>query len=921
MNASPILAEVAVNTAVNQSFDYLIPPDLSDRIQIGQLVQVPFGTAVQHGIIIDFPETTEINYLKPIQAILDPQPVVTPTQIALARWMSERYLAPVGLCLWLMLPPGLTNGRDIRVTLIDDQATSKDEVEQKLLDLLRRRGSTRGKNLEVNKTMQGKNWRPAVDALAKAGVLDVERILTPPRVKPRVIQTTLLAIHPNQIPNVMRHLGRESKQADILEALAAMPVDEPYMHQLADAANTTDQTIKKFEESGLIKIDKPDKKLPATVMLTIPREGVLAEVVKLRKSETELHILRVLARQSEPIDVQWVYAQTGAKLADLKKLEEDQLILLGEKQTWRDSLADRDFVPDMPPALTPEQANAWKVIEDHIKKWGWAKAAKDRQPGLFLLHGVTGSGKTEIYLRAIELTLQQGRGAIYLVPEIALTAQTIRRVAARFPGQTAIVHSKLSEGERYDTWRRAREGIVQVVVGARSALFTPLPDVGLVILDEEHDQSYKQGQSALGPPYYHTRDVAEQMMRQNNGVLILGSATPDLETVYRAGKKELQALILPTRIMGHRVRILEQSERTGVNARYYPARAADAMSIDLPPVEIVDMRAELRDGNTSIFSVSLQKALAETLQRKEQAILFINRRGEATYVFCRDCGYVANCPRCDTPLTFHREGEALRCHRCGFQGAPPKVCPECSSRRIRYFGAGTQQIEAAMHEEFPKARTLRWDADTASNPETHEMFLQRFIDRKADVLIGTQMVAKGLDLPMVTLVGVVSADMGLNLPDFRAGERTFQLLTQVAGRAGRGLLGGKVILQTYEPSHYAIQMAAHHDFANFYDTEIASRREMGYPPFRRLARIIFRDESETRARAEAESAASGLRARIAKLGLTATELIGPAPCFFSRVNRIYRWHIILRSPDPTEVLRGWEMPRNWHVDLDPVDVL
>ncbi len=507
------------------------------------------------------------------------------------------------------------------------------------------------------------------------------------------------------------------------------------------------------------------------------------------------------------------------------------------------------------------------------------------------------------------------------MPEIALTAQTIRRVAARFPGQTAILHSKLSEGERYDTWRRAREGIVQVVVGARSALFTPLPDVGLVILDEEHDSSYKQGQSSFGPPYYHARDVAEQMMRQNNGVLILGSATPDLETVYRAGKKELRALILPTRIMGHRVRILEQSERTGVNARYYPARAADAMSIDLPPVEIVDMRAELRDGNTSIFSVSLQKALAETLQRKEQAILFINRRGEATYVFCRDCGYVANCPRCDTPLTFHREGESLRCHRCGFQGASPKVCPECSSRRIRYFGAGTQQIEAAMHEEFPKARTLRWDADTASNPETHEMFLQRFIDRKADVLIGTQMVAKGLDLPLVTLVGVVSADMGLNLPDFRANERTFQLLTQVAGRAGRGLLGGKVILQTYEPSHYAIQMAAEHDFANFYDTEIASRREMGYPPFRRLARIIFRDENETRARAEAESAASGLRARIAKLGLTATEIIGPAPCFFSRVNRVYRWHIILRSPDPTEVLRGWEMPRHWHVDLDPVDVL
>ncbi len=913
-------AEIAVNAAVNQSFDYAVPPELTTRIQVGQLVQIPFGTAVQHGIILALRDHTEIPNTKPIQAILDPLPVVNLSQIALARWMSDRYLAPIGSCLWLMLTPGLTGGRDIRVTLLEDQANSKDAVEQKLLDLLRRRGSMTGRQLEIAKAMQGQNWRPAVDALAKEDVLFVQRILTPPRVKPRTIQTALLAIHPNQIPDVMRHLGKDSKPADILEALAVMPIDEPFIHQVADAADTTEATIKKFESSGLIKIDRPDKKTPATVTLTIPRDGVLPEILKLRKAETELHVLRVLARQSEPIDVQWVYAQTGAKLADLKKLEEDELIILGEKQSWRDSLADRDFIPNLPPALTPEQAEAWKVIEQHIKGWGWGKAADNRPPGLFLLHGVTGSGKTEIYLRAIEQTIQQGRGAIYLVPEIALTAQTIRRVAARFPGQTAIIHSKLSEGERYDTWRRAREGLIQIVVGARSALFTPLPDVGLVILDEEHDYSYKQAEP-IPPPYYHARDVAEQMMRQNNGVLILGSATPDLETVYRAGRRELRALVLPTRIMGHRVRIQEQSERMGVNALYHPAPASDAMTIDLPPVEIVDMRTELQDGNTSIFSYALQNALTETLKRKEQAILFINRRGESTYVFCRDCGYVATCPRCDTPLTFHREGEALRCHRCGFVGPQPRICPECSSRRIKYFGAGTQQVEAAMHEMFPKARTLRWDADTAAESDAHELFLQRFIDGKADVLIGTQMVAKGLDLPLVTLVGVVSADMGLNLPDFRAGERSFQLLTQVAGRAGRGLLGGKVILQTYQPKHYAIRMAAEHDFANFYDTEIAYRRELGYPPFRRLARIIFRDESETRARSEAETAANTLRARLAKLSLTATEIIGPAPCFFSRVNKIFRWHIILRGPDPSAVLRGFDVPRSWHVDLDPIDVL
>ncbi len=916
-------AEIAVNAAINQSFDYAVPPELAGRIQAGQMVQVPFGTAVQHGIILALRDHTEITQTKPIQAILDPLPVVNPSQIALARWMSERYLAPIGSCLWLMLTPGLTGGRDIRVTLIDDEAASKDPTEQKVLDLLRRRGSMTGRQLENAKAMHSLNWRAAVDALEKEEVLFVQKILTPPRVKPRTIQTALLAIHPNEFPNVVRYLGHESKPADILETLAAMPIDEPFVHQVLHAANTTEPQLKKLEEARLVTVNRIEgkgRKAENTVMLTIPRENVLPEILKLRKAETELHVLRVLSRQSDPIDVQWIYAQTGAKLADLKKLEEDELILLGEKQSWRDSLADKDFVPNMPPPLTPEQAEAWKVIEQHIKSWGWGKAADDRPPGLFLLHGVTGSGKTEIYLRAIEETIEQGRQAIYLVPEIALTAQTIRRVAARFPGKTAIIHSKLSEGERYDTWRRAREGLIQIVVGARSALFTPLPDVGLVILDEEHDNSYKQGEP-IPPPYYHARDVAEQMMRQNNGVLILGSATPDLETVYRAGRRELRALVLPTRIMGHRVRIMEQAERTGVNALYHPAHAADAMTIDLPPVEIVDMRAELQDGNTSIFSYALQNALTETLKRKEQAILFINRRGESTYVFCRDCGYVATCPRCDTPLTFHREGEALRCHRCGFLGPQPHVCPDCNSRRIKYFGAGTQQVEAAMHAEFPKARTLRWDADTASDPEAHELFLQRFIDGKADVLIGTQMVAKGLDLPLVTLVGVVSADMGLNLPDFRASERSFQLLTQVAGRAGRGLLGGKVILQTYQPKHYAVQMAAEHDFANFYDTEIAYRRDLGYPPFRRLARIIFRDESESRARADAESAANILRARMAKLSLTATDIIGPAPCFSSRVNKIYRWHIILRGPDPSAVLRGWDIPRNWHVDLDPVDVL
>jgi primosomal protein N' (replication factor Y) len=909
-------AEIAVNAPVHATFDYHVPPELEKRLQVGHLVQVSFATAQQHGIVVGFKDHTTIQSTKPITAILDPAVIITPTQVALARWMSERYLAPLGLCVWLMLPPGLTNGRDIRITLLDDQAQSGDLTEQLILDVLRRRGVPQtGRRLEIAKALQGQHWRPAIDRLAKEGVIQVERILRPAKVRPRSIQTAVLAIHPNQIVEIAPELGKESRRADLLEALARMPDAEPTLSDALDWAGVaTEGPANKLVEAGLIHIDRTNR--PATVRLAIPREQVGAELMKLRGAEKLLHVLRVLARQAEPVDISWVYAQTGTNLQDLKRLEADDWIALGEKPTWRDSLAERDFIPSTAPVLTPEQAAAWEVIAQGMQQeheWG-----SRPQAGFYLLHGVTGSGKTEIYLRAIEQTLAQGRQAIYLVPEIALTAQTIRRVGARFPGRVAIVHSRLAEGERYDTWRRARQGMIDVVVGARSALFTPLPNVGLVILDEEHDPSYKDSD---GVPGYHAREVAEQMIRQQGGTLILGSATPDVETVYRARRGDLRLLELPNRILGHRVRILEQGERTGVNPRYHREHAPDALGLDLPPVQIIDMRTELKQGNTNIFSRALHTALEETLQRREQAILFINRRGQATYVFCRDCGYVAHCPNCDTPLTFHRESVALRCHRCGHQTPQPTVCPNCQSRRVKYFGAGTQQVEQALGALFPTVRTLRWDADTATKAETHDLYLQRFIDRKADVLVGTQMVAKGLDIPLVTLVGVVSADMGLNLPDFRAGERSFQILTQVAGRAGRGLLGGRVLLQTYQPEHYAVQAAAEHDFQGFYNQEMHFRRELGYPPFRRLARLVYADSGETAAHAAADTLIAMLRTRIHQLRLTSTELIGPAPCFFSRVNTLYRWQILLRSPDPTLLLRGFDLPRGWHLDLDPVDVL
>ena len=505
------------------------------------------------------------------------------------------------------------------------------------------------------------------------------------------------------------------------------------------------------------------------------------------------------------------------------------------------------------------------------------------------------------------------------MPEIALTPQTVRRVSERFPGRAALIHGSLPIGERYDAWARARAGQMSVIVGTRSALFTPLPKLGVIVLDEEHDASYKQSPWMI-EPHYHARDAAEYLAERHGATLILGSATPDLASWHRARRGHFSYLHLPERIMGHRRRIQQQASRLGVEARYQEA-ADEAVTIPLPPVSVVDMRAELRAGNTSMFSRELQESLAAVLEREEQAMLLLNRRGQATYVFCRDCGYALECARCDTPMTYHRVERSLRCHHCGASQAQPQSCPACGSSRIRYFGAGTQQVDQVLKDLFPAVRTLRWDVDSARSPQMHFEILERFIKREADVLIGTQMIAKGLDLPLVTLVGVVSADIGLALPDYRAGERVFQLLTQVAGRAGRGVLGGKVVLQTYLPEHYVIQAAASHDYAGFAARESEYRRTLGYPPFRRLARIVFTYTNPQRAREQAEFAANRLRQILQERDLSGTAIIGPAPCFYSRVDRNYRWHLLLRGPDPRAALAALSPERGWRIDIDPVSVL
>jgi primosomal protein N' (replication factor Y) len=525
-------------------------------------------------------------------------------------------------------------------------------------------------------------------------------------------------------------------------------------------------------------------------------------------------------------------------------------------------------------------------------------------------------------MRAIDFALEQGKTAVVLVPEIALTPQTVRRFAARFPGRAAVMHSDLTTGERYDTWRRARQGLFDIVIGPRSALFTPLPNLGVIVLDEEHDDSYKQT-PPVPAPYYHARETAVALGRIAGAAVIMGSATPDVVTYHQARGGRYHLLELPRRIMGHRQRIESQAERLQIASHYQQESGdpEDALTIPLPPIQVVDLRQELRAGNRSIFSRALAAAIDETLERREQAILFLNRRGTATFVICRDCGYVARCPRCDIPLTFHRPGAMLVCHHCGRREAPPETCPQCGSKRIKYFGLGTAAVEEKVGRRWPQARITRWDRDTTGGRHSHEQLLAGFINQEADILVGTQMIAKGLDLPLVTLVGVISADVSLGLPDYRTGERAFQNLAQVAGRAGRGLRGGRVIIQTYKPEHYAIQAAAEHDYTAFYLDEIRFRTQHTYPPFRRLAKLLWVDPVNQRGQREAEKLARGLRRHAREEALAATEILGPTPPFFNRIDGRYRWQIVIRSPDPGRLLADFPLPRRWILVMDPVSTL
>jgi primosomal protein N' (replication factor Y) len=631
-------------------------------------------------------------------------------------------------------------------------------------------------------------------------------------------------------------------------------------------------------------------KLVTHLKLQVDRSRAETEIMGLKAAgaNKEAAVLELLLNHPELVPLSELRKSVSSPKAAVDSLKSHGLITEVDVAIRRDPLAHLQITAALPPKLTASQEAAWQRIQTGI-----SPECRDRTPIVFLLHGVTGSGKTEIYLRALTEVVGRGRRGICLVPEIALTPQTIERFASRFQGRVAVIHSGLSLGEQFDEWHRIKESGCDVVIGPRSALFAPQPDLGLIVIDEEHEWTYKQSDKS---PRYHARDAAIKLAELSNAVVILGSATPDVETYYKAQQGNY--------------RLVELKERI---TPYGPSL--------LPEVGVVDMKEELRAGNRSLFSRPLIKEMTEALAHNEQVLLFLNRRGTATFVQCRKCGFVFHCSHCTAALTYHSVTKKMTCHHCNYSIAVPVQCPQCISQELRFLGIGTQRIEEEVKQLFPNVRALRWDSDMTSRRRAHEELLAKVRAHEADILIGTQMVAKGLDMPQVTLAGVISADTSLNLPDFRAGERTFQLLCQVAGRAGRGFMPGRVVMQTYCPEHYAIQAASQHDYSAFYTKELQYRRQFGYPPFSRLASLIFSHTNETACLREVERMSRLLTAEKDRRGIPDLRLIGPMPAFVPRVRGHYRWRLVLCGTDVDDFLASIDFPRGWVLDIDPVGMV
>ncbi|MBW4558531.1 MAG: primosomal protein N' [Trichormus sp. ATA11-4-KO1] len=598
-------------------------------------------------------------------------------------------------------------------------------------------------------------------------------------------------------------------------------------------------------------------------------------------------ILEVLRRRGGELWQSELLQICHAASSTLKTMAQKGYIVIAEQEVLRTEQSPA-LAQDHPKTLNTAQAHALESIKA-LK--GFAQV---------LLHGITGSGKTEVYLQAIAPLLNQGKSALVLVPEIGLTPQLTDRFRARFGNQISVYHSALSEGERYDTWRQMLTGEPQIVIGTRSAIFAPLPNLGLIILDEEHDSSFKQDSPI---PTYHARTVAQWRAELENCPLILGSATPSLESWVSV--KNASPPLVP----------------------HYLSLPERIHSRPLPPVELVDMRLELQQGNRSIFSRSLQTALNQLQEKQQQGILFIHRRGHSTFVSCRSCGYVMECPYCDVSLSYHHTEagapQLLRCHYCNYTRPHPQHCPECGSPYLKFFGSGTQRVAQELTRQFPQLSFIRFDSDTTRNKGAHRTLLTQFANGEAHLLVGTQMLTKGLDLPQVTLVGVVAADGLLHLSDYRASERAFQTLTQVAGRAGRGNDPGRVIVQTYTPEHPVIEAMQQHDYQSFSQAELEQRQALNYPPYGRLILLRLSSLDPIQVQNTAQIIATALSDQ------EGFEILGPAPASIMRVANRYRWQILLKfAPDALPQLPDWESVRslcgdsvNLTIDVDPLNIM
>ncbi|SCG83512.1 primosomal protein N' (replication factor Y) (superfamily II helicase) [Proteiniborus sp. DW1] len=601
------------------------------------------------------------------------------------------------------------------------------------------------------------------------------------------------------------------------------------------------------------EVNKKYERFVKRVFSTNDTEEVINTLSK--NAIKQIEIVKYL-KNIESISLKDIMVETSCSLSSLKALEEKGFITIVDVEIKRDAIT-KEINPYKKIKLTKEQEDCIdKIYRDYLEN-GYNK---------YLLHGVTGSGKTEVYLNLIERILESGKQAIVLVPEISLTPQTVERFAGRFRNNVAVLHSRLSNGERYDEWRKIKEGEVQIVVGARSAIFAPFDKLAFIIIDEEHEASYKSSMN----PKYNAIEVAEKRCEIEGATLVLGSATPSIESYYKAKQGEYKLIELPNRVNNK----------------------------EMPKIEVIDMKKELDNGNKSMFSNSLYSSILENLRANKQTILFLNRRGFSTFISCRKCGYVVKCKECDISLTYHMSQNTLKCHYCGFALKPPTICPSCGSKYIKYFGTGTQRVEEEIKRLFPNARVSRMDLDTTTAKGSHEKIFEKMKKGDIDILIGTQMITKGLDFPNVTLVGIIAADLTLNIPDFKASERTFQLLTQVGGRAGRGEYDGKVILQTYEPEHYSIMTAKSHDYVNFYNKEISIRKEFNYPPFRDIINIIISGENEKDTYNVASSIARDIRLEVFKQIDSAEHketIIGPMEAPIYRIKNKYRRQIIIKA--------------------------